>query len=73
MPSLSTHATHNSEAAVSDNAVGSGRVSGCLGKEEDSIVKPTPDVAKAGRCLFSVLASVSREPHLICLSEWIHA
>ena len=37
MPSLSTLAIQGTEAAVSDNAVGNGAVSGYLGKGKDSV------------------------------------
>lgn len=47
----------SSEAAVRDSAVGNGRFLGASGRRKCT-VKPTLEVAKAGRCLFSVLGSV---------------
>lgn len=38
--------------------------------ERQDTAKPTL-LSKAGRCLFSVLGPISRDVHLICLSEWI--
>lgn len=58
-----------SEAAVRESGEGMGSFWELGEGEGRGTAQPTMGVSAAGRYLFSLLRSVSRESHLICVSE----